>query len=331
MMRTKETPMPTTPADRPMTLSERARAAKAQKQERAAAEAAGVAAPLEDAQRCIYVPTQGGHKGIRCLGRKAHGGAHKYPPLEGQSPATPPPRAQPPAPVVSREPPEPPPAIADARDKIDLHVHEVQHLLADQPNDVPKNVVMVAVVLRREGILADEQTFRALIRQAAPPEIDDATCAAAVQATLGDVQAICATLPALPVSVAEFRALNAFAKVLDQWRKKMGLQVRADLSLYVRGYAAAADAGIDIAPADDLRALGDELASLEQALAAGEDEDDIVSVEPLTDAQVAAQAALEIGAPVEAVADPGGVDLTSSDLQAAADLLGLSSADGSAN
>lgn len=293
----QETPMPTTPPVRPMTLHERAVAIRDAKKQRAAAEADGTAPPLEDHQRCVYVPTQGGNKGVRCEGKRAHGGAHRYPALEPAAVAPPAParpaapKAAPvPTPVVSREPPEPPPGVGLALDKIDQHLLDVQLLLAPRPNSIAKNVVLVAVVLRREGVLADEHTFRVLIDQsrASLPGYEKPN-----ETTMQEVAQICATLPAMPVTVLEFRSLNAYAKVLDHWRKQTGLQVRADLSLYDRGYAAAADSGIDIAPADDLRTLDDELANLERAIAAGEDEDDIQSVEPLTDEQVAQNEAKE--------------------------------------
>ena len=290
----KEKPPVTTPPPKMPSLHERALAAAAQKKDRAAKAAAGVVEPVESNERCAYIPTQGQFKGERCLLRSRHPGWHKFEekPVPGDGTFIGP-MHQPgaaPAPTAPQGPPEPPPAIATARDKLDQHIEQVETILASLPADpIAKHVVMLAVVLRREGVLADAATFHNLVDTAVSAETPNR--AAVIEATMRAVPAVCQALPPIPVTAPEFRTLSSFAKMMDDWRRTSALMPRSDMSLYDRAYAAAGDMFLAIHPPDDLRSMDDALANLERSVAAGEGEDDVASVEALTEEEAAKQKA----------------------------------------
>jgi hypothetical protein len=313
--------------ERPMTLHERARAARDAKRHRAELEKQGKApAPTGD-ERCPKIPTQGMYAGLRCLLRKPHGGAHRYPepgtPEAEGDVAEPLPSPTPKAPVrvkaqpnpgamakrVSREPPEPSADVSAVMTRIDEAALEIQQLLARQPNDAAKHAVVLGVVVRREGLLCKEVEYLALLHDIVPTEetvngevraIDPEDRQVLIDRALTRVQRLCAQLPPVPCTPAQFKALEKFALDVDRWRPSQKLPQRGigrpidqplpdQMSFIDRCYSAAADAGIDVQQPDDFGDYAsDDLASLERANARGTEE--VVSAEPLTEEEAKAEA-----------------------------------------
>jgi hypothetical protein len=295
------------PAPKPQTLHERAKAAEAARKELAAAEKAGTAPPPADDERCVYAPGQGSFKGTQCRLRARHGGSHAY-----GAPATAAPvpaaiaRANPSGQAgvtvrparPSREPPEPTAEVGAIRDKLDEQAAAIAKAFTKLPNDAARNVVLLGVILRREGVLATEGDYLNLLDEAIPVadmgDGETAEDAAArqleIQRSLRGVQAICAKLPAIPCTVVEFKALGEYAADLDRWRATAGLGTRAELTIYNRSYAAAADVGIAVTSPDDFGDYAaDDFTELERKLASDEEVDNVASVEPLTAEEAKAQ------------------------------------------
>lgn len=309
----------------PLSLHERAQAAKAAKQARVAAEHAGTAPPLADDERCPYTPTQGSFAGQRCRHRARHGGPHAY---VGQ-PAPAPAAKKPAAPALSRTPPPPTAAIQQTLTALADHGQVVVHDLSLLPKNRARIAVSMAIALRQDGILTLERDYRQLLTEIAAIEFADDPEAATLLATyagggvvaggglltdLAAVAEIAQFLPPIPASKPAFDALREHALQVDRWRAATGLQPRSEMKLIDRAYACAADHGIALTPPDDFGDYAlDELAELERAnVEVGQDE--IASVEPLS----AAAAAWEAMGPVRAIV------YTDAYLQAAAQANGVS-------
>jgi hypothetical protein len=279
-------------------LHERAKAAEQARKDRAAAERAGVAPPPVGDDRCSYVPNQGTFKGVQCRARARHGGAHSYEPQVAAAPApAPPPKVQRP----SREPPQPSEQVARTRAKLDEHAELIAQHLGRLPNDAARNVVMLAVIVRRDGILVDEDGFVEMLSEAIPyvgaapdqsqQEALDAVRQVRFEQALISVRQICATLPKIPGTEQDFAAVASYAQELDIWRYANNIQPRAELSLYNRAYAAAGDLGIEVAAPDDFADYAtDDLKLLERQVGHQPTTDDVASVEPLSEEEARAQA-----------------------------------------
>jgi hypothetical protein len=280
-----------------LTLHERAKAAEQVRKDRTAAERAGTAPPPETNERCVYTPTQGTFKLQRCRLRARHGGAHAYgePGTVGRAAIVQPAPAKA---AVSREPPSPTAPVAATIAALDEHTTLIHGHFARLPNTPARNVVMLAVIARREGIVVDEDGYIDMLSEAVPAlepaEGEDPVQLEAVRqdkilAELISVQELCATLPKIPCTPDAFGAVGAFATALDHWRITQGLQPRIEMSLYTRAYAAAADINIQVKAPDDFGDYAsDDLADLERTNAA-RDDDAIASVEPLTPEQAKAE------------------------------------------
>lgn len=296
------------PADPPaMSLSERAKAAKAAKQARLAAEQAGTAPPLADDERCPYVPRQGSYAGMRCRHRARHGGPHSY--TNQPAAATP----KKPTPAVPRTPPQPTPAIQQTMNTLADHGQTIVQELALLPKNRARIAVSMAIALRQDGLLTRESDYQQLLTEIAAIEfgldanasnrqwaVDKTTAyaeGADLAADLADVRELCQLLPPIPVSGVAFQTLHDHALQVDRWRAASGLPPRAEMAMIDRAYACAADHGIALTPPDDFGDYAlDPVAELERANAeVGQDE--IASVEPLSEAA----AAWEAMGPVRAI------------------------------
>lgn len=284
-----------------LTLSERAKQARAAKQARTAAELAGTAPPLADDERCSYTPTQGSYAGMRCRHRARHGGPHAY---TAQAPAAAPAakRAQP---AVPRTPPQPTKAIEQTLATLAEHGQTVVRELALLPKNRGRIAVSMAIALRQDGLRTLEDDYRKLLVEIAAAELGkdfagmlpEYETGAELGADLAAVREICQMLPPIPVTQQAFQTLHDHALQVDRWRAATGLLPRAEMPLLDRAYACAADHGIALTAPDDFGDYAlDELAELERANAeVGQDQ--IASVEPLS----AAAAGWEAMGPVRAI------------------------------
>lgn len=270
------------PAARPVaSLAERARALQEQRRQRAADAAAGKPEVIADGERCGYTPTQGRFKEQPCILRQRHGGAHRFDEASLEAPTaaaapTPPPRP-------SREPPAPTADQAKALVAVDDYIQAALQVLEGLAFSPARMVATLFVLMLRDGIvMVEQQVLRALEDMGVP--------AGELQQHMSGWQGILPLLPRFHDAQRLIPLLRQHHEAMEQWRLERGLDTHAAMAPNDLMHAIALELNYELATPDDFGdANADEVAALERAAVNAAGDDDIVSVEPLSEEEAEAQ------------------------------------------